>query len=201
MSTYFSIYIPRMAIVHNDESIKNIFQYYQIGIVEYVDFTPINKKPGFGENVDKVVKSAFVHFSNPWYYSNNSYDSHFRTDGNNNFWSTINANQSYKLQISPNEYWICLKNRNPIQRTIMNIHQIVENARYLENLLYEQTKKINELEKIILYNEKQDTELILRKHSKKNESNIDINKRLSDLEVKLQGLIEDLDTYDILRYN
>ena len=43
-----------------------------------------------------------------------------------------------------NPHWICLKNRNPVQRTLMNIHQVVENGRYLEGLIEEQAKTIQE---------------------------------------------------------
>jgi hypothetical protein len=128
-----SIYIPRMSVDHTEESILFYMSMYQIGSVSHVDFTQINKKPGFGENVDQVVKSAFVHF---------------RTFmRNTNFWETIANEQPYKLQVNPNEYWLCLKNKNPIQRTMMNIHQVVENSRHLEGLIEAQAIKIEELER------------------------------------------------------
>jgi len=148
MTSYTSIYIPRVSTCHTEVSIKNIMSSYQIGTVERVDFTPINKKPGFGENVDEVVMSAFVHFSDPILGYDNCYN--YRSDsylGISHFWDKISANQPYKLQIALNEYWICLKNKNPIQYTMMNIHQVVENSRYLENLVEEQKNKIQKLEK------------------------------------------------------
>ena len=147
MNSYTSIYIPRVSTCHTEASIKNIMSSYRIGTVERVDFTPINKQPGFGENVDDVVMSAFVHFSDPILGYDNCYN--YRSDsylGINDFWDTISANQSYKLQIARNEYWICLKNKNPVQRTMMNIHQVVENSRHLENLVEEQKNKIQKLE-------------------------------------------------------
>lgn len=196
MSIYSSIYIPRMSIDYNENSIRNIMEYYRIGTVEYVDFTPINKKPGFGENVDQVVKSAFVHFYNR---------RDARDERNNDFWNAIAEGEPYKLQVSPREYWICLKNKNPIQRTFMNIHQIVENGRYLENLVYHQQKKIEELEKFVKDPEYQDILLIIRKQAKTHAMNmerniVENNERIGILESKLQGLIDDLDSYDILRY-
>jgi hypothetical protein len=148
MTSYTSIYIPRMSTLHTVASIKNIMSSYRIGTVERVDFTPINKKPGFGENVDEIVMSAFVHFSDPLLGYDNCYN--YMSDsylGNNDFWDDMTCNQPYKLQISPNEYWICLKNKNPVQYTMMNIHQVVENSRHLENLVEEQKNKIQELEK------------------------------------------------------
>lgn len=134
-----SIYIPRIASYHNEEKIRNVMEFLHIGQVEYIDFTPINKKPGFNENVDEDFKSVFIHFK--VYYPNN-------------IWNTIAVGESYKIQIKQNEYWLCLKNKNPIQRTMMNIHQVVENGRHLEGLieaqakiLEEQAKKIEELER------------------------------------------------------
>ena len=147
MTSYTSIYIPRMSTLHTMASIKNIMSSYRIGTVERVDFTPINKKPGFGENVDEIIMSAFVHFSDPILGYDNCYN--YMSDsylGNNDFWDDISANQPYKLQIARNEYWICLKNKNPVQYTMMNIHQVVENSRHLENLVEEQKNKIQKLE-------------------------------------------------------
>ena len=50
---------------------------YRIGTVTRVDFTPINKQPGFGKEGDIVVKSAFVHFSDPSLTADNEY--HYRS--------------------------------------------------------------------------------------------------------------------------
>jgi hypothetical protein len=135
---------------HTVASIKNIMSSYRIGTVERVDFTPINKKPGFGENVDEVVMSAFVHFSDPLLGGDNCYN--YMSDsylGHNDFWDDIACNQPYRLQISRDEYWICLNNKKPVQYTMMNIHQVVENSRHLENLVEEQKNKIQKLEEKI----------------------------------------------------
>jgi len=157
MNSYTSIYIPRMSTIHTEDSIKTIMLQLSIGIVERVDFIPINKKPGFSENIDDNVMSAFVHFSDPILngdgcYSNSKHVSRNCVD----LWNCMCFNKPYTLQITPNEYWICLKNKNPVKRTIMNIHQVVENGRYLEKLVEEQRimlqsqqKEISELTKII----------------------------------------------------
>jgi chaperonin cofactor prefoldin len=134
-------------------------EYYRIGTVEGVDFTPINKQPGFGENVDQVVKSAFVHFSSHLFstdklyphqrpqLSNDDFWSHLDNQiRNEDFWTHIDNGDSRKLQINSREYWICLKNKNPVQRSMMNIHQVVENARYLEKTIEEQASTIKKLE-------------------------------------------------------
>jgi tetrahydromethanopterin S-methyltransferase subunit G len=127
---------------------------YRIGTVSHVDFTPINKKPGFGVNVDDVVKSAFVHFSDPIFDSSDGsliekYHFNKLFMGNKNFWSKIESGEPYKLQLPTREYWICLKNKNHIQRTLMNIHQVVENGRYLENLITSQDEEIKNLKKTV----------------------------------------------------
>jgi hypothetical protein len=127
-----------MSISHDDESIRMIMRDCQIGTISHIDFTPINKKHGFFENHDPFLKSAFIYFSDNAEYKNK------------NFWDTIARDEEYTLNVSsstPIEIWICLKNKNPIQRTMMNIHQVAENGRHLENLVQEQAKKIEELEK------------------------------------------------------
>ena len=150
MSSTLSIYIPRMAAFYDEESIINVMSDYKIGTVSHVDFTPINKKPGFGEKVDEVVKSAFVHFSDPIMVSNHFHYSSRLTFGNENFWNTVlRSSGPYKLQVSIREYWLCLKNNNPVQRTLMNIHQVVENGRHLENLIEEQAEKLKAQEETI----------------------------------------------------
>lgn len=128
-----------MSTSHNENSIRQLMNFYRIGFVDFVDFTQVNKKPGFCENVDDVIMSAFVHFSKSVLYDKLNYP----------FWYDINQEQAYKLQVTQTEYWICLKNKNPVQRTYMNIHQIVENGRYLEKLIEEQSKVIKSLREIV----------------------------------------------------
>jgi hypothetical protein len=138
-----------MSTKWNDEGIKRMMTLFLIGTVSHVDFTPINKKPGFDENVDFEVMSAFVHFSDPYIINNNYIFQSKNYMGNNSFWSAIENNKSYKLQVMANEYWICLKNTNPVQRTLMNIHQVVENGRHLENLITEQAAEIKNLKETV----------------------------------------------------
>jgi len=146
-----SIYIPRMSVNHTQESIKNLMRACRIGTVRHVDFIPINKKPGFVENFDQVMMSAFVYFSDPWLSSADDTYS-FKSDeymGHTQFWDTIAAGGAFQVNVTEKEYWICLKNKKPLQRTIMNIHQVVENGRYLENLVQEQAKLLQEQAKLL----------------------------------------------------
>lgn len=185
MSIYSSIYIPRMSIDHNEDDIKYYISQLQIGTVSHIDFTPINKKPGFGENVHQDFKSAFVHFSNPWYDFDKLYLCQNGTDlGSSKFWKTIASGQPYKLLISRDEYWLCLKNKNPIQRTMMNIHQVVENGRYLEGLVEAQAKALEEQAKKIT--ELQDKFILL-------ENNHDYERKIYDEYVRLAKVSEQME--------
>ena len=125
-----SIYIPRMDIKDTEDFVRIVLQtHYKFGIVNRVDFTAINKKRGFTENTNGSYKSAFVHFE---------------SIQNKMFIHTIERGNPYKIYFAKDEYWICLKNKNPVKTTFMNIHQVVENGRYLENLIAEQEMRIKE---------------------------------------------------------
>jgi tetrahydromethanopterin S-methyltransferase subunit G len=150
MNTESSIYIPRMSTKWTEEGIRCVMQYHRIGTVSRVDFIPINKRPGFGEDVDQVVVSAFVHFSDPYITADNHHLFRFEMYiGNTEFWYAIENATPYKLQVLDSEYWICLKNNNPVQRTMMNNHQIVENGRHLESIVTEQAEEIKKLKETI----------------------------------------------------
>jgi polyhydroxyalkanoate synthesis regulator phasin len=114
------------------------------GTVTHVDFTPINKKPGFDEDYESELMSAFVHFMDPVHCADGKY---YWMGGKplGDFWTTISKGKSYKLQLTKDEYWICLKNKNPIKRTRMNIHQVVENGRHLETFITTQAAEIKNL--------------------------------------------------------
>jgi hypothetical protein len=155
MNVNASIYIPRMSTHWTETTIRQVMEACYIGTVAYVDFTPINKKPGFGENVDNVVMSAFVHFSEPVLRSDGHYYFESRVcDATKAFWTAIQRGEPYKMNVGIKEYWICLKNKNPIQRTMMNIHQVVENGRYVENLVTTQDEEIKNLKQTIERQEK-----------------------------------------------
>lgn len=139
----FSIYVPRVLNEHTVQSVTDIMAHFRIGIVHYVDFTPINKKPGFYETFDAKYKSAFIHFMEvPGYQMSCQFwqeigqlsSDLFCSQSDMSVRQTCEHNgPGVRLQISQYEYWICLKNHSPVKRTLMNIHQVVENARYLED--------------------------------------------------------------------
>jgi hypothetical protein len=141
-----------MSIIYTEEAVKNIMFQLRVGTVERVDFIPIDKKPGFFENVDHDVsddyRSAFVHFYLPIHREDGIYlpdytHKNLRLRGSH-IWDMIDIDEPYRLKVNPTEYWVLLRNKHPVPQTMMNIHQVVENGRYLEKLVLEQSKKLEE---------------------------------------------------------
>jgi hypothetical protein len=134
MNTYnLSIYIPRVNNNITEEFVKQTFRSQQIGIVNRVDFVQIvSPAPGLSDG----CQSAFVHFDG--YYdseeTDNMYKAVFEEDSSWKF---------YPIPSSP-EYWLLLKNKNPVQPTKLNIHQLAENHRILEEAAAIQSQHIQE---------------------------------------------------------
>lgn len=148
MNSITSIYIPRMSVLHTEETVINVMFNLRIGTVSRVDFIPINKKPGFVEKFDDVYKSAFVHlylplprYEGPPLPAEDTAGLYLR---NQDILDMIDAGEPYRVKVIPNEYWFILRNTNPVPETMMNIHQVVENGRYLEKLVEKQSQKLEE---------------------------------------------------------
>jgi hypothetical protein len=126
-----SYYIPRVRKYHTQQSIINMFYANAIGYVRRVDFVPIE-----GRDADNFV-SAYVHFDC-------LYDSPIQRD----IYQTIvygangQGREAFKFYLSEMEYWLINLNLTPIPETILNIHQIDENHKILED-------RVNELEATI----------------------------------------------------
>ena len=138
-SNIMSIYIPRICVGTCEDYIRMVFNVQEIGYVRRIDFCPIDKKPGFVENTDSPVRSAFVHF----------HCFNVRSQISADIQATLSRGESYRLNINginlTNGYWILLKATNPIKDTMMNNHQIVDNCRHLEKLI---ENKDNQIEKL-----------------------------------------------------
>ena len=178
MSFKLSIYIPSIKVNISENIIKEEFKNL-LGEVNRVDFTCLNKKPGFYENTENNFKSAFVHFN----IINVNYSS-------NNIFQTIINGESFKFipSYSKKEYWILLKAKNPIENTFMNNAQIVENCRFLENKIEEQNLTLLNLRENIeiLYNLINKT-LVSTDNINKNISYLD---RIESLEQKVKALTD-----------
>jgi hypothetical protein len=139
-NTPMSIYIPRMANSTTESQVMEIFHIYKIGDVRRVDFTPLNKKPGFAEN-NTHMKSGFVHFNK--YYNTYSANRLIEKIQNGDTFNLSLNNINLNTYIG--EYWILLKAKTTIPDTMMNNHQIVENCRFLEKKIEEQENTIKNL--------------------------------------------------------
>jgi hypothetical protein len=155
MATITSIYVPRMSSVHDEYCVMREFEeIQQIGKVSRVDFVPIGKQPGFTEPDGTFVRSAFIHFD---YYYNNEKSIKIMEKlcrGDNHKIDVLITTSPSRYVVHTYEYWILLKAKNPVKKTMMNKHQIVDNCRFLEEKIEEQTKtlekqakKIKELQK------------------------------------------------------
>jgi uncharacterized coiled-coil protein SlyX len=130
-----------MPVSVTEQFIKNVIENSFIGRVRRVDFTPIDKKPGFRENCGSDLKSAFIHFEYH-YYNEISVD----------IIDKLTSGGSHRLYLNngTQEYWILLKATNPVKETMMNNHQIVDNCRFLEDKITEQNFTIQKMSNLIV---------------------------------------------------
>jgi uncharacterized coiled-coil protein SlyX len=128
----YSLYIPR--VLHNitEEYVKDIFDKQGVGMPYRVDFTPCGMTTGFktpSPGTRPHFKSAFVHFKHYYNSVYSVFDFHDLENG-----------VAQVIELEP--HWRILKNRSPVQTTMMNIHQTVANCALLE-------RRIDELESIV----------------------------------------------------
>lgn len=108
-----------------------------LGDIIRIDFTAVDKKPGFVEKMTGNVKSAFVHFG----------FIHLEHKANVELVRALNNGDSAKFYpITMNGTWVFLKNKYPIPNTFMNNSQIVENSRFLEEKVKMLEDKLAKLE-------------------------------------------------------
>ena len=110
-----SFYIPRIRTTWTEQQISSEMFMQGIGIINRVDFGD------FAPAEQKFTRSAFVHFDsfNPQ---------------NESYLASVFAHHG-KIQIyvgGHGEYWFLLENKNPVPKTHLNIHQLAENNKKLE---------------------------------------------------------------------
>ena len=177
----YSFYIPRICTVYTEQDVCDIFEQEGIGMVERVDFAPINPRPGFGVNLHTVVRSAFVHF-NTIYSTEVAY----------NIVSILETGEAYKLYTNNRNYLLLLKNRAPVAATMMNIHQVVDNCRVLEENVAE---KSNSTEKRF----EEQSNRIARLEATVAKQSVDID-RLQDTIYQLLGKVFDQESESAERF-
>jgi len=160
LSNITSFYIPRVEQFITEEYIVATFQHAHIGYVSRVDFTQIGTKPGFREPApDARFKTAYVHFQS-FIDSDLSLQIRSQLEEEGKEEGKKEGKDGYKFYINNRSYWILLKNRRPVQQTLMNINQVVDNARVLEDKMAEQATQMENVRSTVyqlvggLYNEK-----------------------------------------------
>ena len=124
----YSLYIPRMAITHCEDSVRAALRF--LGNVKRVDFVTI-------EGDDRYQK-AFVHLGY-------MIESETNTEIINKVFVNNESVRIYPETLNQRVYWILLMNKNPVTETKLNIHQVVENANILQSVVEAQAEEINAL--------------------------------------------------------
>jgi hypothetical protein len=135
--TSSSIYIPRLSNLYTENDVKYTFRLLSIGEVNRVDFVPIHNHKNSNE-INENFQSAFVHFD---FF----YDTSIAQDAQNYLYNSI----AFKLHLDDHNFWWILNNKNPIPETKLNIHQLAENMRLLEEKVKQQEETILRLQDII----------------------------------------------------
>jgi uncharacterized coiled-coil protein SlyX len=139
MSSQFSLYIPIISTGYSEEDIKQIF-HQNVGNVTRVDFAPAKSKPGQKLHSPAIIRSAYVYIS-----------CYYRTRLSDNIQRTVfGLQKGFRLTVAPSEYWVLLKNRNPIPSCDQNIHQLAERLRIVENLVSSQRNQIETLNHMLI---------------------------------------------------
>lgn len=133
------IYIPRISTLITDDAIAQELEWRGVGHVSRVDFVPITKRPGYGEGVDTVVRSAFVHLSVCFVTELTRQIIHGSHTGTGPHIYPSNSR----------DYWILLKANNPIPETTMTTAQIVHNCHLLEERIDAQEQTIRQLQETL----------------------------------------------------
>ena len=119
-----NVYIPRMIRERaNAQNVASLLASLGVGRLEYIDFVEINGNHGAKEEdgTDKPfikhpsLVSAYASIS---FYDKNILDSITR--------QKEGGAPAYKLYLfrDTKEHWLLLPNENPVERTILNIHQV-----------------------------------------------------------------------------
>ena len=125
----YSVFIPTISKIHTEERIANYFALKCVGNVERVDFV---EHPSHAKGLHSDIKDfhqAFVHFT-PDQKTHEIMEA-IEQKGSYRFypWEKSLKVCSFKEQ---NEYWILLKNKNPVPKTELNVNQLAHNQKLME---------------------------------------------------------------------
>jgi hypothetical protein len=125
----YSVFIPTISKAHTEEIIANYFALNSVGKVERVDFVEFQNDDEDRACDAKRFHQAFVHFS-PQQKTREIMEA-IEQKGSYRFYpceKLINI-CSFKEQT---QYWILLKNKNPVPKTELNVNQLAHNHKLME---------------------------------------------------------------------
>ena len=125
----YSVFIPTISKAHTEEIIANYFALNSVGKVERVDFVEFQNDEEDRACDAKRFHQAFVHFS-PQQKTREIMEA-IEQKGSYRFYpceKLINI-CSFKEQT---QYWILLKNKNPVPKTELNVNQLAHNHKLME---------------------------------------------------------------------
>jgi hypothetical protein len=125
----YSVFIPTISKLHTEERIAYYFALNCVGKVERVDFVEFQNDEEDRACDAKGFQQAFVHFS-PQQKTHEIMEA-IEQKGSYRFypWEKSLKVCSFKEQ---NQYWILLKNKNPVPKTELNVNQLAHNMKLME---------------------------------------------------------------------
>jgi len=118
-----NVYIPRVVRERaNAQNVASILMSLGVGRLEYIDFVEINGNHG-AKKEDGTDKPFVKHSTLVSAYASISFFDHRILDS---IVKDTNVASGYKLYLyrESREHWLLLPNQNPVERTILNIHQV-----------------------------------------------------------------------------
>ena len=137
----YSVFIPTISKAHTEERIANYFALKCVGNVERVDFV---EHPSHAKGLHSDIKDfhqAFVHFT-PDQKTHEIMEA-IEQKGSYRFYPCDKLICSFKEQ---NQYWILLKNNNPVPKTELNVNQLAHNQNLMEEREAQMVEKMEKME-------------------------------------------------------
>lgn len=130
----YSVFIPTISKIDTEEIIVDYFALNCVGKVERVDFVEF-QNDGEDRACDaKRFQQAFVHFS--------------PQQKTREIMEAIEQKGSYRFYPfkEQNQYWILLKNKNPVPKTELNVNQLAHNQKLMEERYVQMEERYAQME-------------------------------------------------------
>ena len=130
----YSVFIPTISKAHTEERIANYFALKCVGNVERVDFVEFQSDEEDRACDPKRFQQAFVHFT--------------PDQKTHEIMEAIEQKGSYRFYPfkEQNQYWILLKNKNPVPKTELNVNQLAHNQKLMEERYAQMEERYAQME-------------------------------------------------------